>query len=522
MKSSIPIPQAPSPVLAPPVEARRAPPRRRWRLPALTPTSWITAEKLVQQALWLVLFVVLAPILGPTPYGLFSLTMVVIGFCEIVLAEVAAEALLSLETMSGRHLATANLCNLVVGGAAAACTALAAAPMAAAFHQPVLRWMFYALTPLPVLSAFVSTPTAILKRDMRFGPFAARSILGLAIGGAAGVVAALLGAGVWALVIQILVQRVAEVSILSASAPEALRFGWRRDSFEELRGYAADVLAARALTWTTGQAPRLILGALLGPTLLGMFTLATRIADIVAQVVLSPASMVARVEMRRFAEDGADLEQAFSDLLRSLSFVAFPITAGLAAVTPALFTVWLGHRWQGAETATQLMVLTTAPSVLFYCTTSVLMGLRLSRLEVVIQAVASLSAVAIAWQVAPFGLNAVCQTLLLRLVLLLALPLWILKVRAGLPVRSVLKAVLGAGVSATLMGLAVSALLPWAAHRAGQPAALAAGVGAGACLYPALAWLFERRELEAWRDRLTAAIATLQPKKGRLFGSARG
>ena len=488
---------------------------RRQRLPRLTPTSWITAEKFAQQALWLVLFVLLAPILGPRPYGLFSLTMVVVGFCELVLTEVAAEALLSVETMTGAHLATANLCNLLVGAGAAAGTALAAGPVAAAFHQPVLRWMFYALTPLPVLSAFMSTPTAVLKRDGRFGPFAARSILGLALGGMAGVVAALLGAGVWALVIQVLLQRVAEVSILSASAPRAFRFGWTRASFKDLRGCAANVLAARALTWTTGQAPRLIVGALLGPTLLGMFTLATRIADILAQVVLSPPVVVARVQMRQFADERAGLETAFDDLLRGLSFIAFPIAAGLAAVTPALFQVWLGHRWRGAEAASQLTVLAIAPSVLFYCTTAVLMGLRLSRLEVVIQAVISLSAVLIAWRVAPLGLNALCQALLLRYVLLLALPLWVLKAKAGLSIRAAWSAMRGSAASAALMGLAVSSLVPFVASRAGQPAALAAGVTAGAVLYAGLACLFERRQFDAWRRRLTRAVAPPEPDEGR-------
>ena len=61
---------------------------------------------------------------------------------------------------------------------------------------------------------------------------------------------------------------------------------------------------------------------------------------------------------------------------------------------------------------------------------------------------------------------------------------------------------LGSGVSAALMGVAVSTLTSFVASRLGQPPALAIGVAAGACLYPALACLFERREVDAWRSRL--------------------
>jgi O-antigen/teichoic acid export membrane protein len=46
---------------------------------SLSSVSWVTVEKVAQQVLWLVLFSILAPILGPGPYGVFSIVMVFIG-----------------------------------------------------------------------------------------------------------------------------------------------------------------------------------------------------------------------------------------------------------------------------------------------------------------------------------------------------------------------------------------------------------------------------------------------------------
>jgi O-antigen/teichoic acid export membrane protein len=56
-----------------------------WRAFGANPTIWLTVEKLTQQAIWLLLFVVLARILGPKPYGLFTIAMAFIGFCEVVI-----------------------------------------------------------------------------------------------------------------------------------------------------------------------------------------------------------------------------------------------------------------------------------------------------------------------------------------------------------------------------------------------------------------------------------------------------
>ena len=142
------------------------------RASRLSPTGWLTLEKLAQQGIWLVLFAVLAPILGPTPYGLFSLTMVVVGFCELVIVDAGAEALLTLPEATDAHVRTANLGNLAAGVVAAAVTCACAFPMALAFRAPELAPMFFALAVLPVMSAFVASPTAALKREMRFKPFA--------------------------------------------------------------------------------------------------------------------------------------------------------------------------------------------------------------------------------------------------------------------------------------------------------------------------------------------------------------
>src|ERR1700761_12862 len=83
----------------------------------MSPSLWVTVEKLSQQAVWLVLFAILAPILGPRPYGLFAIVMVFIGYCESTVGA-ACEALMGMDPLEPLHLKTATTCNLVVAIAA--------------------------------------------------------------------------------------------------------------------------------------------------------------------------------------------------------------------------------------------------------------------------------------------------------------------------------------------------------------------------------------------------------------------
>ena len=84
------------------------------RLPRVSPVVWLTFERITQQALSLILFAVLAPILGPRPYGLFAIVMIFVGFCESMVLEGAVEALVTVDNLDHLHTTAANLTNGLV------------------------------------------------------------------------------------------------------------------------------------------------------------------------------------------------------------------------------------------------------------------------------------------------------------------------------------------------------------------------------------------------------------------------
>ena len=124
-----------------------------------------------------------------------------------------------------------------------------------------------------------------------------RTVVSQSAGAVAGLALALAGAGVWALVSQALVQRGLAVIILWAAVPLTIdrRLSWKH--LRELSTFALPNLVSRCMSWGSGQLPRLILGVYLGPTRLGLFTLATRLHDVVTQVAIMPKAQVARVDL---------------------------------------------------------------------------------------------------------------------------------------------------------------------------------------------------------------------------------
>jgi PST family polysaccharide transporter len=473
----------------------------------MSPSLWVTIEKLSQQAVWLVLFAILAPILGPRPYGLFAIVMVFVGFCEFVTVEAAAEALMGMDPLEPDHLRTATTCNLAISILAGIAVFLLAPLFAKLFGDPELDPLFKVLSILPGISALTSAPTAALKRQMDFRPLAIRSTLGLAIGGAAGVGLAFAGGGVWALVAQIILQRISEVVILwvAAGRGAGAGFGWSRRHYDDFRVYAGHVLLSRSMTFLGGQLPRVIIGYFLGPVDLGLFSLATRFPDALAQVLIAPRASVARIGFRQYRQGEEALNGAFYRLLRGIAFVAFPVSIGAAATISLLITLWLDARWQSGIFAAQIMFLTVPPQVVFYATSSVLLALNYSRQEAKISVVQNISNVLLVLAAIPYGLNAVCVVTVFRLFLLAPYAAAVVSKVCAIPARAMVIATGPLLLVSLMMGAAVVGTSALLAQTIGPRLELGTLIGVGVVVYVVLVGIFAPKEARHFLSRVTAA-----------------
>ena len=428
------------------------------KLPALSPTSWLTAKTVFSQVFAIALFAIQAPLLGPHAFGLISIVMVFIGFCEVVLGDAVSESLISIREINTSHFDTMNtvillmsiICGVIVFfGAGSAAHLFGEAELA-----PILRWMAI----LPTISSLAAAPAAATKRDMQFGPLALRGMASLLVGGIVGLVLIFLGYRVWALVWQAFFTRLTSTIVLWMAVPLRLRFGFSRASLVDLLKFALPTLVSRVMGWGTSQFPRFIFGLYWGATELGLFGLGARLCDILLELTLVPRYAAARVELRQFAADPPRLQEAVNRLFLNMSVVAFPLCIGGAAVVPTLFHAWLDARWYGGIIPAALMMLTCAPLVTHYCVGAVLLAMNFQSSEAtmsIVQTVVTLITVLI---FAPLGLIPATAAFAARLLLLLPLPLRLLQAKCHISPRAMFESQRPALIAAGVMGIGVTAL----------------------------------------------------------------
>jgi len=428
------------------------------KLPALSPTSWLTAKNLFSQGFAILVFAVQAPILGPHAFGLVSIVMVFIGFCEIVLADAISESLISIRQVESIHFDTVNTVNLLgsvlFGGIVFLCAGAAARLFGEAELAPILRWMSI----LPAISSMAAAPAALAKRDMMFQSLALRGMASLLVGGTIGLAMTLMGYGVWALVWQALFTRLAATIVLWMAVPLRLRFGFSRAGLADLMTFALPTLLSRIMSWGTAQFPRFIFGLYWGATELGLFGLGARLCDILLELTLVPRYAAARVELRRFASDPPGLQEAAGRLFFNMSIFAFPLCIGGAAIAPTLFHAWLDARWYGGILPASLMMLMCAPFVTHYCAGAVLLAMNRQSSEAMMSIVQTAVTLVVVLVFAPLGLILATAAFASRPLLLLPVPARLLRTQCGISGQAIFDAQRPALIAAALMGIGVTVL----------------------------------------------------------------
>jgi len=417
----------------------------------ISPTSWVTAQNLFKQLFMIALFAIQAPLLGPKAFGLIALVMVFVGFCEYVLEITGTDALISIRDIEPQHYSTMTTVNVVAATIMGAGIFVFAPAIAGNFHEPQLIPILRVMSALPMLTVLTAAPNAACRRDLHFQPLVTRQLISVVAGGVVGLVLTFMDYGVWALVWQATVQRVLNVAILWKLVKLPFQMGFSPRHFQDLKRFGTPMLISQGMSWGADQIPRYILGLFLGASELGLFSLASRLSDTVLQLAVSPRYAVARIEMRRFAENREGIQDFTRNVLTHISVLTFPLCLGAAAAMPLLFTTWLNARWAGGVIPAQLMMLGILPYVTHYALSAALMGTNNQSKIAFNATVQTITLVLVSIIFAPMGLIIATAAIACRPLLTASIPVYFARKYCGLGTRLAIQGQLRPFTAAAVM-----------------------------------------------------------------------
>ncbi len=467
---------------------------------AVRGVSWSAVEMIGRQIVALVVFVVLARILGPDTFGLFAMALVVVGLAEQTVADGLAQGLVQRESIEEGHV-DAAFWGVLGFSAVLSVIAVALAPaLARAFGEPSVEVAIYWLTPIILLTALATIPSVILQREFAFRALAVRTTAGVVIGGAVGLAMAVQGYGIWSLVGHQLAMRVAALAVVWWSVPWRPGLRGKRRHFQDLWAFAVNMLILRSLSIVHQRLVTFLIGVHLGADAVGFFNLATRCYDMLMAVFVTPATRVAFPLFSRLMTEPERMRRAFATLVRLVSLIAFPVFAGAALVGPELVPIVFGAEW---TPAVWIFVLYVAGGVL---SASMVVGDAAVRsagkvhwltAEAACWAIATLIAIT---AVASYGILWPVVVIVAGTVLTIPVNLAFVRRIVGITPREFIGLVAPAAAGIGVMAIVVTLFRMMTSVASEGAIGLAASVAVGALTYALWQAAFNRAELMRLRD----------------------
>jgi O-antigen/teichoic acid export membrane protein len=320
--------------------------------------AWMAIGSLAEQGTNAVVFLLLARLLRPEGFGLWAMAAAILLMCEALVRETLSDYVIAADDNSDVVRNTVFWCLIVIGVLLGLVLALAAQPVAQMYRQPQVAHLLYALTVVPVLIASSAVPAALLRREMQFRALSLRAVGGMIAGGVVGVGMAIAGYGVWALVMQRIVQSAVNAVAAWVAMGWVPGFNVDRTLLRPLIRFGSGILGVRAADLCVVQLPSAAIGALHGPVMLGYFSIAWRIAELSSFIVTTPLRLASQsafaAMIRSAAHDAAEL---LVDLTRLSAFLAFPVFAALAVLSHPVLMVLAGRSWGTSARALSVLAL---------------------------------------------------------------------------------------------------------------------------------------------------------------------
>lgn len=306
---------------------------------------WSATGSFTCQAIHFLSSIVLARLLAPEYFGLLAMAMVFVGFGNQFSSMGFSQAIVQRARITEDLLNSLFVVTLVVGCLIAIVTALAGPVFAWIYSDPRVASMMAVLGLTFILRAPCLVPSALLTRRMAFLHLALIDVFPTALSAIASVMLALRGYGVWSLVWPTVAKPLIETPMLYAMSRWKPRLSFRWADVHSVLDFGANLTGFTVLNYFARQTDKFVIGAFLGATPLGFYSLAYRVLLRPRVAVTTILNRVLFPALSRMQQNDERLKAVYLQACGAIAFVTFPMMLGLTVVARPFVEVILGAKW---------------------------------------------------------------------------------------------------------------------------------------------------------------------------------
>lgn len=309
---------------------------------------WSSIERFSSQIVFFLVTLVLARYLTPDDFGLIGMLVVFLAISNSLIDSGFSLALIRKQDRTDIDNSTVFYFNIVTS-LFVYLLLYAIAPWAALFfHEPKLTEVMRVLCLLQVISSFAIIQRVQYTSTVNFRIQAKATAIAASLAGVLAIILAVNGAGVWAIVYQLLLNSALNTFLLwyYSSWRPLLVFSWK--SFKELYMFGFNLMVVGIIEALYQNSYQIFIGRFFSAANLGHFTQAKTIANFPSANLSNIISRVTFPVMSDIQNNNERLSEVYRRLVRVIAFGVFPMMCGLAALSFPVIQVLIGNQWHFA------------------------------------------------------------------------------------------------------------------------------------------------------------------------------
>lgn len=306
---------------------------------------WKIIEQFSSKGVSVIVSIVLGRLLMPEDYGIIALTAIFTNLSDVLIDGGFATALIRKEKVDDTDYACAFTISSVIAAVLYVLLFFAAPYVSAYYAEPKLTAVLRVIGLTFFIQAFSSTRNATVNRNMQFKLLCNCNIVASLVSGIAGIAAAYFGLGVWALVLQRLMQQTVLTVLLFIKVQ--WHFRWHLDvaRAREMMKFSLGVVGSSLINYLGGNLYNAIIGKRYSVTELGY---CDKGAQLPTQLSLYTFGAMSGVLLPTISSCQTDLERVKSIIRKVTNMTAFlilPLMVGLASVSKEVIVLLFSDRW---------------------------------------------------------------------------------------------------------------------------------------------------------------------------------
>lgn len=311
-------------------------------------TSWKILEKFGTKGIQFVIQIILARILMPDDYGVVAILTVFISLSNVFIQNGFSTSLIQKKDATQEDFCTALFSSLGIA-ILFYVILFVAAPFIESFYQMEDLAVYIRVQSLVLFAgSFNSIQYAYVSRSLNFRAYTIATLIASFLSGVVGIVFAINGFGVWALIIQQLTANYLAVVTLYILVEWRVKLLFSIERLKALFGYGWKILVSSLINSLYASMYNLIIGKVYTQELLGLYSKGQQFPLLVTENLNETVQSVTLPILSQMQDDPAGMKDKMKRALTLNGFVVIPAMLGLSAISYEFIYVVLGEKWLAA------------------------------------------------------------------------------------------------------------------------------------------------------------------------------